>query len=342
MSPMAYKDPTCRTCFWVAWSQPMRSYALLFVLVAGCSSSVGGDTARDDASPISFTEPPEPKGGDETAAACNGVTVSGTCDDGNAVKCDVATNKLNSRDCRAIGRECVLDVTDGAVCKELTANPCTDPSGSTCSAGVATFCDKTGATDVVRTWECASNDKTCALDECKDGAYCCGETQGCGDIDYEGVCEGNVAKWCSGDELQTWDCDDFDMNCEVDTCAGPGNGALCCDAVDSECERLGFDGECTGSNTLQYCSDDVVETVTCFEDNICEVNEFGEALCVPPPDGDCGDIDYAGICEGTVLKFCGSSSNMLVVIDCADNDDGATECHVDDCIADEAYCCPPA
>ncbi len=313
-------------------------YALLVIFLASCGSD-GGKASRTDASPITYTEPPDPKGGGETTAACNGVTVSGKCEGGKAIRCDVAANRLDTRDCATVGRECVLDVANGAVCTEVDVNPCLNPAGSTCNNGVATFCDTSGATDSIRTWKCATNAMTCAVDDCKDGAYCCGgDTQDCGEIDYRGVCESNVAKWCSTDnQLQVWDCPAENMNCEVDTCSG-GDGAFCCAVVDDECERLGYNGECTSDTSYQYCFNNEIEMVTCLADRVCRVDAMGEALCVDPVAG-CGDIDLAGTCDGNVVKWC--NDGVLEEIDCTNDPDGDIVCEEDTCLDGAAFCCPP-
>jgi hypothetical protein len=154
----------------------------------------------------------------------------------------------------------------------------------------AIWCDPaTGQTLVV---SCAARGKTCAIDDCAEGAYCChaatapdmamppAQTAECTMLGYAGTCSGQHARWCSGGQVFDIDCATRGQGCMVDTCA---QGAYCCDApslpdmtppatAPSECDRLGLAGECTGQ-TARWCSGGQIIEVDCAgRSQTCEVD----------------------------------------------------------------------
>src|SRR5437763_1987452 len=77
-------------------------------------------------------------------------------------------------------------------------------------------CDpSTGQTLVV---SCAATGKTCQIDACADGAYCCDSGASvdmaepatmnaeCDALGYAGACESGHARWCSGGQVIDLDC----------------------------------------------------------------------------------------------------------------------------------------
>tara|TARA_R110002096_G_scaffold16898_10_gene58009 strand:+ start:20094 stop:21287 length:1194 start_codon:yes stop_codon:yes gene_type:complete len=338
----------------------MRYLAFLTILLAtACSSKIGNpQEGATDARPIDFRDPPEPKEGSGTSPGCEGVTARGECQQGSAVYCDLDRGRLRRVDCEALGQNCILDISRGAICKSLeeqdtgagsgAASQCSDTGisekGFCTSAGEAVYCDTSGTEAVTRTWDCSAAGKTCGVDSCADGAFCCGEGTtspeggmcAASGLDFDGVCEGDTAKWCSETSgPQQKDCSATGQRCEVDTCA---TGAYCCGAVsttgnmtpEQECAAIGFEGICLNDTSFRYCSDGALEEVTCFGATTCQVDAcFNGAGCCAPagePVTECEIIGFDGICEGNTLKYC------------VDEEDGVEEelcgtgtiCEVDD------------
>ncbi len=346
----------------------MRLYALLVVLLAGCSTTIGeSPQGTADARPIDFREPPEPKEGSGTAPGCEGVTARGECQDGMAVYCDLERGRLRKVPCEDAGQNCILDVARGAVCQKLdeedtgsgsgAASACTDTgiseTGFCTSAGAAVYCDTTGSAPVTRSWDCASAGMTCGVGQCADGAYCCGDAATpppagqCGSLDFNGICENGTAKWCdpvSG--VKTKNCTAIGQRCEEDTCA---TGAYCCGAVtdggttpESECAQIGFAGVCSNNKTVRYCFQDQIQNATCSGNKTCQVDKCmpGAGCCdpvtTPPPVNECTTIGFDGICpDANTIRFCtGTTDADIVQFTCPTN----KSCQVDKC-GTGAFCC---
>lgn len=166
---------------------------------------------------------------------------------------------------------------------------CASASGG--AADTAIWCDpSTGQTLVV---DCKARGKSCVIDGCADGAYCCdaaagrpdmaqpaSTTQECTTLGYAGQCAGGHARWCSASQLFDIDCAARGQTCKVDGCA---SGAYCCDAPatppdspdlggTSECDRLGLAGECLG-NSARWCSGGQLIEIDCAtRAQTCQVN----------------------------------------------------------------------
>lgn len=175
---------------------------------------------------------------------------------------------------------CASGVTYRGYCASATSSGASD---------TAIWCDpSTGQTLVV---DCAARGQTCQLDGCADGAYCCdgatvvpdmamspSTSAECATLGYAGACSSDGhARWCSRGHLFDIDCAARGQACVVDGCA---SGAYCCDApatsadmgTVSECDRLGFAGECTGS-IARWCSGGQVIEVDCAaKSQTCQVN----------------------------------------------------------------------
>lgn len=258
--------------------------------MVGCgpSSNNNGDRA-DAAPPPKVKKPPEPKSGTSTAAGCNGVTEAGKCEGGVAVTCNVDSGQLRRKDCTALGSACVEDSERGAMCSP----------GPSCATGltvlgecggeggqVARWCDEQSQTTQV--WNCASDGMACTVDTCATGAFCCGATppppsELCPELGFRGECvDSGRARWCEGDVLRDITCEGGDT-CQVDACE---EGAYCCPPPGGadECERLGFDGECTTQGTVRWCrAGEVVEKI-CEGEETCQVDACTDgAWCCGPP-----------------------------------------------------------
>ena len=112
---------------------------------------------------------------------------------------------------------------------------CASATGSG-AADTAIWCDSsTGQTYVVSG---AALGKTCQVDACADGAYCCdapvsvdmatppSTNAECDALGFSGACESGHARWCAGGQIVELDCGAQGQTCQVDTCA---TGAYCCD-----------------------------------------------------------------------------------------------------------------
>jgi hypothetical protein len=265
---------------------------VLVTYLVGCAGTPPTPDLGDDGPPPPMVkQPPAPRGGGGTSPGCNGVTEAGTCADGVAEYCDVEADSLRRKDCKALGKSCVLDPSTGAKCETVgSGGGETDPG---CEAGVtfdgscggtggqtATWCDAFTQQTIV--WDCAGDGLTCQTDTCETsggtvipGAFCCaaGGTpppaqNPCPALGYEGECDGTGGvRWCNGDTLVEQTCTDG-KTCQVDADFGI---ALCAAPPMSECETLGFEGRCVGGKP-RWCSGGEVMEVTCGVGTQCEEN----------------------------------------------------------------------
>jgi hypothetical protein len=325
--------------------------------LAACNTGPSGPGDGEpgaDASPIKVKTPPQPKEGTGTNDACEGVTARGECREGVAVYCDLQREAIRKIDCKAQSRDCLVDSGRGAICKELAGSgaPPPDPS-SECESGVtpagfctgttAVWCDETSKQTVA--WDCATENLTCQTNACRDGSYCCtadggdppstgdgGTTDECNGLDFDGVCDGDVAKWCQNGKPQQLDCNGLDKRCEVDTCA---QGAFCCGSTTtSECDQLGLEGECNG-NTLRFCLSGNIFEASCVGSDTCQEDTcFSGAACCPPTELDeCQTLGFDGVCDGETVRYC--DGEQIIEYDCLSNE----ACEVDTCFSGGAECC---
>lgn len=324
------------------------SLAILIVL-AGCSTEIGSGADLQDARPISVREPPQPKEGSGTAPACDGVTARGECRAGIATYCDLDRNQLRRVDCAALGQSCVVDVSRGAQCDRVGSDvgdgttPCADTGVSVdgfCSEDVAVFCDTDGDEPTTRTWDCGAQGQRCEVDTCAEGAACCGDApaeDACGDLDFAGVCDGEIARWCGAGEPRAMDCGAAGKRCEVDTCSF---GAYCCgdsiqpDPVD-ECAALGWEGACEG-DTVRFCFNSEILEVTCAGTKSCQVDSCmsGAGCCEDDAAqaSECTDLGFAGTCDGDTARWCDGETIHEQVCP------SGTACQMNTC-GNGAWCC---
>lgn len=267
---------------------------------AGGTPQVVGDD-DDQPPPPMVKQPPMPKDGSSTAPGCEGIPESGVCQDGVATYCDVEGNELRRKDCRALGKSCVVDAQAGAKCEAVeggggTGGACGNgvTNEGSCSGQTATWCDEFSGQTIV--WDCAGDGLTCQTDTCTTsngtaipGAYCCGAggampppSNECPALGFAGECNGaGEAKWCNGDQLVTKTCTGG-QTCQVDACA---EGAYCCDVAPppvSECDQIGFEGVCTATGP-KWCSNGQIMEVSCSAGTTCQLNVCGTgAYCCAP------------------------------------------------------------
>lgn len=315
-------------------------YLLLCVVLSACTSSSADRGPSPDARPIVFRNPPEVKEGSGSAAGCEGVTAHGECQDGVAISCDIDRGLLQRVDCKALGEACVLDTARGAVCADFGpggSSPCGDTGVSEegfCSGTTAVYCDTSGSSPVTRTWNCELSGMSCRISECADGAFCCdgAAATSCGALTFDGVCDGDVARWCGPTGPKSLDCAAQGQTCQIDVCA---QGAYCCGSTSDadQCAQIGWDGVCS-NNTVQFCFDGNVIEHECTDGKTCQVDscQSGAACCNPPAQDECSQIGWAGVCDGNTVRFCAGQD--ILEIAC-----GAEEtCQVDAC-GSGANCC---
>jgi agmatine/peptidylarginine deiminase len=182
-------------------------------------------------------------GSDGCGGSCGTCLGAETCSDGLCVagpcapKC--AGKQCGSNGCGGSCGECASGQTCGAdgTCA-AAPTPCGEmPEEGICGGEVLTWC-KAGA---IGTTDCKAIGKTCGLLEgkytcvapegclpacggkacgpdgcggacgsCPAGQVCgdglCVAASTCGEVTFEGVCEGNLTKWCENGTLQSYDC----------------------------------------------------------------------------------------------------------------------------------------
>ncbi len=222
-------------------------------------------------------------GNDEETTCASGVTLAGFCAGTTAIWCATSTGETVTWDCAMDGLACKVDDCGyGAYCcaqsgmmPPMMTSEC-DRLGlaGECASGVARWC----AAGTIQEVNCASEGKTCEVDTCAFGAYCCGgpAMNECDTLGLRGECGGtggNTARWCSGSTLIETDCATSTNGvCLVDVC---GTGASCC-----SCEALGEEGRCAG-NTVWWCDGTTIRHEDCAASGqTCKVNTCGNgAYC---------------------------------------------------------------
>jgi len=293
-----------------------RVIGIIAILISvGCAGQAPvNDDGHNDDPPPKIKQPPSPKDGSSTAPGCDGIPENGQCQDGVAVYCDIpvadGNGELRRKDCKALGKACLMDAARGAVCETVTPNSGGGPSS--CDTGV-TFdgsCGGTGGntaiwcdpeTSQTITWDCSNepNRNTCKDSAtgpgCAQGAFCCPSdaappppppSNECPALGFFGECGGagdNTARWCDGDTLVEKPCTGTDT-CQIDACA---DGAYCCAppaAPVSECDTIGIRGVCTAEGKPRWCSNGTVTEVSCAAGKSCQIDACGNgAFCCDPP-----------------------------------------------------------
>ncbi|MCB9550212.1 MAG: hypothetical protein H6706_30825 [Myxococcales bacterium] len=102
---------------------------------------------------------------------------------------------------------------------------------------------------------------------------------------YQGFCDGDVAVWCDGQQLRRDDCAPLGLTC-------------------------GFIDDQTGF----YCREPEAGAPAPPVPDPPEPAPAPEEGAPEPPADGCGQIDYAGVCEGDVVAYC--NNGTLVRHDC--------------------------
>ena len=197
---------------------------------------------------------------------CGGITYEGCCQGQVAVWCE--DGELSETDCASdLACGWVADLgyycgSDGGVdpSGDLPKDcPGSDPPPDCTPNCQGVSCGDDG---------CGGTCGTCGDDASCQGGSCVSSSGGCGEVTYDGCCDGQVATWCDEGELVTDDCTQYDGQCGwVD-----GSGYYC--ESDGGADPGGLPKACPGS----------------------------------PPADPCGGLTEEGCCDGLLLRWCEGST----------------------------------
>jgi hypothetical protein len=146
----------------------------------------------------------------------------------------------------------------------------------------------------------------------------------CGGLDYAGVCEQGVLRWCDGSLPRTLDCGAQGYDCGDTGDAALGNDCIPKQDVPDGCGGIDFLGQCSDDGVLTYCLNGELQTIDCAaigEDCTYIDDSIGYYCTVPPAPDNCMGVDFFGECsaDGNVLTYC--LNGELRVINCPDQGD---------------------
>ena len=202
------------------------------------------------------------------------------------------------------GDVCSWDASaEGWRCIDEDDDPCKGVGyWGECKDNVLKWCGAGG----LQTRDCGACGETCVPNDTW-GYFCVSST--CGDLTFHGQCEGDVVRWCNRTgEPETRDC-----AAQGEKCGWSGEHGYDCIPVDA-CGGLTYHGVCEGSIS-RWCEDGKAKSYDCaWADQECGwVNDEKGYACLPK--APCGDLTYAGTCEGDVARWCGDDG--VEVKDCA-------------------------
>lgn len=250
-----------------AWS----FFALSLLCLAGCVSPVGSgapcENAQDCAEGFSCALP---VGGGEGICRREGHGRLGS-------SCDTTTGEP----CRYL---CLILESGEGQCTE----PCGDDYGQ-CPTG----------------YQCAP------VVNAADGDPPVCQPASCGSLDYFGACQGDVLSYCSDNGPVQFDCS---------TLLGDDGQPLHCGLVNQDhghdcvsqdfgqgCGGIPLEGMCQ-DNTIFFCTSlesGTVQQISCDAGETCTVDDNdGVARCLREGSQGCGEVTYAGYCDGNTAVWC--------------------------------------
>jgi hypothetical protein len=126
-----------------------------------------------------------------------------------------------------------------------------DPRGE-CHDDVLFFCDGEALNSV----DCAANGRTCDAATSAGSAHCSAAAQqpdACGDVSYEGTCDGDVLSWCTDQaQLEVQDCAAAGL-----ACRSQGDGHACVPPVEGSCAEGTVEPQCVGTVFVRCRHDDL-------------------------------------------------------------------------------------
>jgi hypothetical protein len=123
----------------------------------------------------------------------------------------------------------------------------------------------------VKTYDCAANGKTCGYQDDAVGYNCVAgtpvtEPAGCGDVTFDGSCDGETLVWCENDVVITYNCAGVGKTCSYQDASVGYNCTEPASAPDDPCGGLTYAGQCSGS-VLEWCEAGEVKSFDCTTTN---------------------------------------------------------------------------
>ncbi len=145
---------------------------------------------------------------------------------------------------------------------------------------------------------CGGSCGTCPTGLACENNHCVGVGGGCGPYNSQPQCVGDTVVWCENGQIVMFDC----------TLQGPNHA---CGWVPDLYVYQCYQKPCTPACSSKKCGPDGCggNCGYCPSTQFC--NDIGQ--CVNGI-GPCGDINYIGVCDGNVVKWCQNS--VLQVFDC--------------------------
>lgn len=227
--------------------------------------------------------------------------------------------------------DCSEPSADGGYPAECSNHGTTGDVGQSCTPGgdsCANVCLQLQSGDGVCIDTCGPQGRV----DCPDGYKCntrpkddgttvdvCLPNASCGDLTYQGYCDGAQLHYCATEGAVTVDCagatgqNGQPMQCAV---VNPAIGSNCVSSVfNSGCGAETEEGRCDG-NTLVFCESVASGNIIrqdCSGADVCSTSN-GRAACLPPNVSGCGDITYQGYCESNTVVYC--LNNAVTRLDC--------------------------
>jgi|GEM_PF-935412 len=253
----------------------------------GCSGSCGecpaGDFCNATGQCVTLCVPDcdgKTCGTDGCGGSCGECAAGQFCDAG--VCTDSCTPVCDGKSCGddGCGSSCGV-CADGQICTD--AGQCVDECTPDCDGKV---CGLDG---------CGGSCGACAAGEECDATGQCAAITGCGDVSFEGECQGTVVTWCEAGSLNSFDCADENKVCGFTE----GLGFTC--VADSTCIP-----QCDG----KACGDDACggSCGSCADGELCNASGQCEA------ETECGTVTYEGECQGDTVVWC--DNGTLKTYDC--------------------------
>jgi agmatine/peptidylarginine deiminase len=174
---------------------------------------------------------------------------------------------------------------------------------------------------------CGGSCGACAEGQSCESGQCEDAPSPCGDLTYEGCCDGTVLKWCQNNEPLSQTCD---QSCGWNT----EYGYLCGETGEdpSGAFPLACPGSCVPDCSDKACGDDGCggSCGACTAGTVCETNQCVAGPCQPNCDGaNCGPDGCGGSC-GTCPTGEGCNAEGLCQAVCTPNCD-SNACGTDGC-----------
>ncbi len=148
-------------------------------------------------------------------SGCGSIPNEGVCN--GAVLSYCGEGEVEIVDCAAHGNACGWNPAEQYY--DCVASP-GEPAGGTadcggitaegvCDGNLLSWCEQ----GQVRSFDCGVQGEGCGWNEAKSYNDCVPPSSGCGQITFEGACDGTTLSWCEGGELMHMDCSSQGRSC---------------------------------------------------------------------------------------------------------------------------------